>query len=150
MIKKNRAAAGMLTGLFIGFMTLGGTAFAQETDTAKSADPKADAAVAKLAFAVTIAAHPTAKNVGLLKYSRTKRDGLILVKMNVEYSGAFSKNRYTADSLVEMQSPKSDTDPAVFTNIDFIDRNNSTRPNKKNLKRLIEDLNARERMAKAN
>jgi len=111
--------------------------------------PFTEAEVKKLAVAVTMAAHPTAKNPALIKYSEPKKDGFFLIKLEVEYNGAVLKNRYTADALVEIQPPKTAGDPLEITRIDFVDRNNSVAPNQKNLKKLIEDMNARLRIDKA-
>ena len=82
-----------------------------------------EADVKKMAIAVTKAAHPTGKNAALLKYSEPKKDGFLLIKMEVEYYGALSKNRYTADALMEFQLPKKASDPLEVTRIDFVDKN---------------------------
>src|SRR5471030_1929244 len=81
--------------------------------------PFTEADVKKMAVAVTSAAHPTGKNAALLKYSEPKKDGFLLIKMEVEYFGAASKNRYTADVLVEIQLPKKAADPLEVSRIDF-------------------------------
>ena len=108
-----------------------------------------EADIKKYAVAITEAAHPTAKKAALLKYSEPKREGVLLIKMELEYYGAASNNRYTADALVEIQVPKKSTDPYEITRIDFVDNNNSIRPNEKNLKKLMDDMNSRFRIEKA-
>lgn len=105
--------------------------------------------VKKLAVAITRAAHPTGKDPALLKHSDSKKDGVVRLKMQVEYFGAASKNRYTADALLQIRLPKTADDPFEVTGIDFVDNNNTIPPNRKNLKRLMDDMNARFRIQAA-
>src|SRR5262245_863710 len=78
-----------------------------------------DEEVKTLATAITQAAHSTAKNPKLLKASETIKDGVLSLKLQIEYYGALSKNRYTADSLVEVRLPKQPDNPMEVTRIDF-------------------------------
>lgn len=102
--------------------------------------------VKKLARMITRAAHPTGKNPGLLKHSESESDDIVRLKLHVEYFGATSNNRYTADALLQIQLPKKVGDPLEVKAIDFVDNNNSIASNRKNLQRLMEDLNARFRI----
>lgn len=111
--------------------------------------PFTEADVKKFAVAVTKAAHPTGKKAALLKYSTPQKEGFLLIKMELEYYGATSNIRYTADALLELQLPKKTAEPLEITRIDFVDNNNSIKPNQKNLKKLIEEMNARLRIEKA-
>ncbi len=149
MIMETRTKFGILAGLVIGVIVLCGNAGAQDAAKDKPVGPITEEGVTKIAVSATKAAHPTGKDVVLLKYSEPKRDGVLLVKMKVEYGGAISNNRYRADVLLEIRLPEHDVDPLVVTNIDFIDKNNATPPNRRKLKRLIEDLNSQFRMDKA-
>ena len=115
----------------------------------REGEPFSEADVKKFAVAVTKAAHPTGKKAALLKHSVSKKDGSLLIKMELEYYGATSNNRYTADSLLEIRLPKKLEDPFEVARIDFVDKNNSIAPNQKNLKKLIEEMNARFRIEKA-
>lgn len=95
---------------------------------------------------ITLEAHPTAKNISLLSHTETKKNGKIYLKMKVEYFGAFSHNRYTADALIEVKAPKEKGDPPVVKHVDFLDHNNATPPNKRNMQRIADTLNAKFRM----
>jgi hypothetical protein len=108
--------------------------------------PFKEADVKKIAVDVTKAAHPTGKNATLLKFSESNKEGVLHLKMQVEYRGAISNNRYTADVLVQVRLPKKLGDPLEVTGIDFVDNNNSVRPNQNNLRRLTGDMNARFRI----
>jgi hypothetical protein len=47
---------------------------------------------------------------------------------------------------VQVRLPKKLGDPLEVTGIDFVDNNNSVRPNQNNLRRLTGDMNARFRI----
>jgi len=105
--------------------------------------------VKKLAVAITRAAHPSGKNPDLLKWSESKKDGVLRLKMHVEYYGTASKNCYTADSLLQICLPKTPDDSFEVAGFDFADNNNKIPPNQKNLRRLMDDTNARFRIEAA-
>ena len=108
--------------------------------------PIKDEDVKKLAVSVINAAHPTGKKPALLEFTQTVRDNIVLLKLKVEYYGAASANRFTADSLIQIQLPKKPGDPLEVKSIDFVDNNNSIKPNTKNLDQLKAELNARFRI----
>ena len=138
-IFRNRAPS-FLLGLFAVLLTVlsasGGSSF-----------PEGE--VKKIAVAITNAAHPTGKKVALLKSTEPKKEGFLLIKMELEYYGAVSNNRFTADVLVEIQLSRKATEPLEIIRIDFVDNNNKVAPNQKNLKKLIDEMNARFRIEKA-
>ena len=81
-IFRNRAPS-FLLGLFAVLLTVlsasGGSSF-----------PEGE--VKKIAVAITNAAHPTGKKVALLKSTEPKKEGFLLMKMELEYYGAVSNN----------------------------------------------------------
>lgn len=113
---------------------------------AAPAGPFSEAEIDKFCIAMTKAAHPTITKPGMLSHSESTKDGVLLVKMQSKYHGGLTNKRYTADSLLHIQLPKKAGDPYEVLKVDFVDVNNPIAPNQKNLKRLLDEMNARFRI----
>jgi hypothetical protein len=90
--------------------------------------------------AVTLAAHPTASNPGLLRIApRPLQDGVTGFSMGVEYYGGFTNRPYygTIDLVIDHTDLKK---PSVMR-LGFSDSNNWIKANQGNLAQLRKKLN---------
>lgn len=103
--------------------------------------------VRDLCVNVTLAAHPSAVSPSLTNYTQSFKNGIHSIKMNVEYRGALSNNRYSADALVRIRVPANLNEPLEVLSIDFVDYNNSIPPSRSGLQRLIDLINSHFRVS---